>query len=224
MRTDHERIIARIEEGEAKLAKQQANEKVLRSKIASYRAPLQQIKLTYNQAKGKSYSEDEDRFLLVQLAKYGLGGDDVYERIKKDVTEWAGFRFDWFIKSRTPQEIGRRCNTLLLLVLKEMEEEQEAKPTNGKTVPKVSPVSNERERSILPGRFAHPFRLLFRFSIPVPCHTETRSRRTHERRRFLTRLDAPNDRRREKPEEEEVVPVGAGVGVPAVCVAVGVDG
>lgn len=29
------------------------------------------------------------------------------------------FRFDWFIKSRTSQEISRRCTTLLSLLLKD---------------------------------------------------------------------------------------------------------
>ncbi|KAI3476085.1 hypothetical protein L1887_62391 [Cichorium endivia] len=46
---------------------------------------------------------------------------------QEDVMQWPGFRFDWFIKSRTPQELGRRCNTLLLLVLKEDEEEKATK-------------------------------------------------------------------------------------------------
>ena len=33
------------------------------------------------------------------------------------------FRFDWFFKSRTPQELGRRCETLIRLIEKEMEDE-----------------------------------------------------------------------------------------------------
>ncbi|PWN50758.1 hypothetical protein IE53DRAFT_374447 [Violaceomyces palustris] len=119
---DSERLIQRIEEGEAKLAKLQQNESLLRKKVNSCRLPLQQLKITYNQAKGKSYSEEEDRFLLVKLAEYGLGAEDVYEKIKRDVTSHAGFRFDWFIKSRTPQEINRRCNTLISLVVKDEEE------------------------------------------------------------------------------------------------------
>ncbi|GAK64485.1 chromatin remodelling complex ATPase chain [Moesziomyces antarcticus] len=124
---DHAKLLARIDEGEAKLLKQHHQEAVLRRKVNSYRQPLLQLKLHYGQNKGKSYSEDEDRFLLVKLAEYGLGEGDAYDRIKKDVMQWAGFRFDWFIKSRTPQELGRRCNTLVLLVLKEDEEEKATK-------------------------------------------------------------------------------------------------
>lgn len=125
---DHTKLVARIEEGESKLAKQQYQESVLRRKVHSYSQPLLQLKIHYGQNKGKSYSEEEDRFLLVKLAEYGLGdASEVYERIKKDVMLWPGFRFDWFVKSRTPQELGRRCNTLLLLVLKEIEEEDKTK-------------------------------------------------------------------------------------------------
>lgn len=125
---DHTKLVARIEEGESKLAKHQYQESVLRRKVHSYSQPLLQLKIHYGQNKGKSYSEEEDRFLLVKLAEYGLGdASEVYERIKKDVMLWPGFRFDWFVKSRTPQELGRRCNTLLLLVLKEIEEEDKTK-------------------------------------------------------------------------------------------------
>jgi len=55
----------------------------------------------------------------------------VYERIKKDITEFPVFRFDWFFKSRSPQELQRRCNTLLGMIEKEaevkMQEEAKAK-------------------------------------------------------------------------------------------------
>ncbi|SPO25346.1 probable ISW2 - ATPase component of a two subunit chromatin remodeling complex [Ustilago trichophora] len=129
---DHAKLVARIEEGESKLAKQQHQEAVLKKKVNSYRQPLLQLKIHYGQNKGKSYSEEEDRFLLVKLAEYGLGEGDTYDRIKKDVMSWSGFRFDWFIKSRTPQELGRRCNTLVLLVLKEVEDEEKKIGGGGK--------------------------------------------------------------------------------------------
>ncbi|KAK0553393.1 chromatin remodeling complex Adenosinetriphosphatase [Tilletia horrida] len=127
--SDSDRLIARIEEGEGKLQKQHAHEKLLREFVAGFRAPLQQMKLPYTQNKGRSYSEDEDRFLLVQLAKYGLGRDDVFEQIKQDISRFPGFRFDWFIKSRTPLELHRRCQTLLLLINKEAGDDSTAADT-----------------------------------------------------------------------------------------------
>ena len=59
---------------------------------------LEQLNISYaNQTKGKSYSDEEDRFLLVQLSKHGYGVDDVYERIKREICEWPAFRFDWYV-------------------------------------------------------------------------------------------------------------------------------
>ena len=90
---------------------------------------MQELELNYPTTKGKVYSEEEDRYLLCRLHHYGLKADDVYERIKRDITEFPVFRFDWFFKSRTPQELQRRCTTLLGLIEKEadMEQEEEAK-------------------------------------------------------------------------------------------------
>lgn len=83
---------------------------------------MQELELIYPTTKGKIYSEEEDRYLLVRLHHYGMKADDVYERIKKDITEFPVFRFDWFFKSRTTQELQRRCNTLLGLIEKEAED------------------------------------------------------------------------------------------------------
>lgn len=82
---------------------------------------MQELELNYPTTKGKVYSEEEDRYLLCRLFHYGMQADDVYERIKKDITEFPVFRFDWFFKSRSPQELQRRCNTLLGMIEKEAE-------------------------------------------------------------------------------------------------------
>lgn len=97
---DHERLIAKIENAEGRRDKEGALWGLIKRKVAETKYPLTQLKIVYaNQTKGKSYSEDEDRFLVVELAKYGVGKDDTYERIKRDINEWPAFRFDWFMKS-----------------------------------------------------------------------------------------------------------------------------
>jgi SWI/SNF-related matrix-associated actin-dependent regulator of chromatin subfamily A member 5 len=47
--------------------------------------------------------------------------------IKRDIGEWPLFRFDWFFKSRTPEELRRRGATLLLLIMKDKEPEEDKK-------------------------------------------------------------------------------------------------
>lgn len=146
---EYERIAARIAEGEAKRSKQNVLEQLLSQKIQSVRYPMQELELNYPTTKGKIYSEEEDRYLLCRLNHYGLKTEDVYERIKKDITEFPVFRFDWFFKSRTPQELQRRCNTLLGLIEKEAEtyqqEEVKVKGQRGK----VSIDNRGRRGSIL---------------------------------------------------------------------------
>ncbi|KAJ1336566.1 hypothetical protein BSLG_007350 [Batrachochytrium salamandrivorans] len=118
---DYEKFVGNIEKGEARLKKIQEVQESLSAKIGKYRIPLQQLKLSYGQNKGKNYTEEEDRFLLVTLGKFGYGTDDIYEKIRVEIRRSPLFRFDWFIKSRTTSEIMRRCNTLVMLLSKEIE-------------------------------------------------------------------------------------------------------
>jgi len=78
------------------------------------------IKYTVSTTNKKVYTEEEDKFLLVMLNKHGVEGDAIYEKIREEIRESHLFRFDWFFLSRTPQEIGRRCNTLIQAVVREL--------------------------------------------------------------------------------------------------------
>lgn len=51
--------------------------------------------------------------------KLGYGS---WDELKAEIRKSWRFRFDWFFKSRTPQELGRRCDTLIRLIEKENEE------------------------------------------------------------------------------------------------------
>ena len=121
---DHTRIATRIQEGEAKRNKRSNLEALLGEKINSVVYPMQELELNYPSTKGKVYSEEEDRYLLCRLNHYGMQAEDVYERIKRDISEFPVFRFDWFFKSRSPQELARRCTTLLSMIEKEAEAEK----------------------------------------------------------------------------------------------------
>ena len=61
---DHEKIIAAIERGETKLQRKQEIQDILTAKVNSCKNPLQQLKLSYGQNKGKFYTEEEDRFMV----------------------------------------------------------------------------------------------------------------------------------------------------------------
>lgn len=57
-------IRKKISKAEARLLKITEINAAIDQKIALYRVPLQQIKLVYGQNKGKTYTEEEDRFLV----------------------------------------------------------------------------------------------------------------------------------------------------------------
>ena len=120
---DYPKYIATIEAGEEKARKLNHQRRMLKRKMEMYRVPLQQLKLNYSVSttNKKVYTEEEDRFLLVMLERYGIDGEGIYERIRDEIRESPLFRFDWFFLSRTPVEIGRRCATLLTTVAREFE-------------------------------------------------------------------------------------------------------
>ena len=88
--------------------------------------PVAQLQIQYNQNKGKVYTEEEYRFLLVQLDKFGVGREDLYrENSGRRLRESPLFRIRLrFFLSRTSLEIQRRCTTLLTMIMREFGEEK----------------------------------------------------------------------------------------------------
>ena len=118
----YDRYLNQIEQGEERIRKLLLQKKLLRQKIENYKAPLNEMHISYpvNTAK-KVYSEEEDRFLLIQVDCLGLDAEHLWERVRDRIKKSPMFRFDWFFLSRTPVELSRRCATLLLAITREFE-------------------------------------------------------------------------------------------------------
>lgn len=133
---DYNKYIKIVEDGEERMRKIEHQRKMLRKKLSQVRVPLQQLKINYSVSttNKKVYTEEEDRFLLVLLDKFGIDSENIYERIRDEIRDSPLFRFDWFFLSRTPIEISRRCNTLLTTIVKEFEDVSTTKSNgvNGK--------------------------------------------------------------------------------------------
>ncbi|KAA8906991.1 hypothetical protein DIURU_000675 [Diutina rugosa] len=121
-----DKYLHQIEQGEEKIVKVQVQKESLRRKISQYKYPLQELVLRYPPAatNKRVFSEEEDRFLLVQLYRFGLDSPDVYERIRQAIRESPLFQFDFFFQSRNTGELSRRCSTLLACVSKEIHPDQ----------------------------------------------------------------------------------------------------
>jgi len=116
---DWPKILDRIEKGERRIERNQAIERALKIKVARHKNPWQTLRLQYGSNKGKAFTEEEDIFLVCKMNEIGYGN---WSELKIAVRQAWQFRFDWFIKSRTPTELQRRCETLVRLVEKENEE------------------------------------------------------------------------------------------------------
>ncbi|CAG9760588.1 unnamed protein product [Ceutorhynchus assimilis] len=132
---DVERIMAQIERGELKIQRRASIRRALDAKIGRYRAPFHQLRLAYGNNKGKNYTEEEDRFLVCMLHKFGFDREHVYEELRAAIRASPQFRYDWFFKSRTAIELQRRCNTLITLIERENSEVEEKEKKERKKNP-----------------------------------------------------------------------------------------
>lgn len=119
---DHERYMNLLEAGESKARKINHRTDLLKRRIEESKTPLSS--LTVTQPSGGSatrhrFSEANDRFLLVQMNKFGLDTPSLSERIRDNIRTSGLFDFDWYFMSRSATEIGRRCTSLLNIMSKE---------------------------------------------------------------------------------------------------------
>lgn len=118
----YEKYISQIESSEKKFAKLLNQWRLLNLKLDPLDDPLEDLKIQYPPNNSKRiYSKLEDRFILYCVHKIGLFSENLADRIKEEIAKSDLFKFDWYIRSRTPQELGRRVNTLLLAITRELE-------------------------------------------------------------------------------------------------------
>lgn len=82
-------------------------------------------KMTFNYGtgtKGRAYQEEEDAFLVAMMYCHGYGAA---ERIRMAIRRAWQFRFDWYFKSRSAQEIQKRCDVLVKIIEKENDDIRE---------------------------------------------------------------------------------------------------
>lgn len=139
----YEKYIAQIELSEKKTAKLENQQALLALKIEALDDPLADLKIQYPPNNSKRiYLKLEDRFILCCVHKYGIFSEKLGEKIKQEITQSDLFRFDWYIALRTPQEISRRVNTLMLALAKETDSgtgrKRGRQPKSGSVEPSTS--------------------------------------------------------------------------------------
>ncbi|KAF3500672.1 hypothetical protein F2Q69_00044551 [Brassica cretica] len=120
--SDYDRIIKNIEKGEGRISRKDEIMKAIGKKLDRYRNPWLELKIQYGQNKGKLYNGECDRFMVCMVHKLGYGN---WEELKTAFKTSPLFSFDWYVKSRSGQELARRCETLIRLIEKENQEYDE---------------------------------------------------------------------------------------------------
>ncbi len=118
---DGEKIASILERTEARIHRMEQVQDLLRRKIERH-SPNTPIQLPYFNGKGKEYIDEEDVFILRALERLGYGPDSVFEEIHREILLDPAFRFNWFIKTRTPIELSRRAHKLIGYLEKEDKE------------------------------------------------------------------------------------------------------
>ena len=151
---DYPKYIKIIEDGEERTRRIEHQRKLLRKKMQQYRVPLQQLKINYSVSttNKKVYTEEEDRFLLVLLDRFGIDSEGLYDRMREEIRDSPLFRFDWFFLSRTPIELSRRCTTLITTIVKEFEDVPSRNGANGKTKREPDDEDDDSVASMAPAK------------------------------------------------------------------------
>lgn len=148
---DFEKINQQIIRGETKLHRTRELKEILNKKMARYDNPWYQLRIHYGTNKGKGFTEDEDRFMICMLHQIGIEKDDVYEQLRLAIRVTPTFRLDWFLKSRSTSDLQRRCNTLIMMIQREIDDKskkegEKLKSTN--SLDKENSISS-KNRSVL---------------------------------------------------------------------------
>ena len=132
---------AKIEKGEQKIVRRNEIKEILDWKVSTSKTPWQTLQLDYGSNRGKAYTDEEDRFLVCLMQKVGYGR---WEEIKLEIRKAWQFRFDWFIKSRTPQELNRRGDLLVRLIRNERDSDE----TSNKRKKSQSSSSKKKQKTV----------------------------------------------------------------------------
>jgi len=98
----------------------------VKDKVSQYTDPMNTLSLDYGSSKGKTFTLEEDRFLICKMAELGYGAWDL---LQLEIRRAWQFRFDWFLKSRSTTDLSRRCDSLMRII--EREQGKSTKRKNG---------------------------------------------------------------------------------------------
>ncbi|CDF36036.1 chromatin-remodelling complex ATPase ISWI2 [Chondrus crispus] len=143
------KVLKVIEDGEQKIARREEMERAIQVKVKRYDDPWKELDMVYSNNRSKTFIDEEDRWLICMTSQLGYGR---WDDIKLEVRKAWQFRFNWWLKSRTPNELKRRVDVLIRLIEKENEEIAEQQ----KLMEKRKKNASRRRDSVSNGRLNGP--------------------------------------------------------------------
>jgi SWI/SNF-related matrix-associated actin-dependent regulator of chromatin subfamily A member 5 len=124
-----EQLTQRFERSELRNAKRDIYNDLIKTKIAKYSFP--ELSLTFEGLRriGDYFTEAEDRGMFILLSRVGYG---FWDQLKEEIIKSDLFRTNWFVRTRTPNELQARCDRLIRCVERETELSAKQEPSTAK--------------------------------------------------------------------------------------------
>ncbi|EOD29579.1 hypothetical protein EMIHUDRAFT_468537 [Emiliania huxleyi CCMP1516] len=125
------------EGGEAKIQRRIEIASALAKKVSATANPWVGLRLRYDDARGAHFTEENDRFLAcmtdqIIVCMTNQIGYDRWEELREEVRASWLFRFDWWFRTRTAQELQQRVDYLSQLIEAEIDEIEAADDADGR--------------------------------------------------------------------------------------------
>lgn len=127
--SNHDKVLKRIEKGEARLHRTAKLSDILDYILRDtpdMGEGMESLELKYKALhRGKGYTTKEDRFLLYTTKRLGFGE---WDKVRRAVAVEPEFTFDYFLKSRSAAELEKRVVQLIRIKEKDYERDVEGVP------------------------------------------------------------------------------------------------
>jgi SWI/SNF-related matrix-associated actin-dependent regulator of chromatin subfamily A member 5 len=109
--------ITKVLAGEKRIQRKKEMVDAITEKLASISGP-KELKFAYGPTtKGRYFTEEEDVYLIYETHNVGYGN---WEALRQSIRTSREFRFNWFMKSRTPAQLQARTEALIRIIQKEL--------------------------------------------------------------------------------------------------------
>merc|ERR1711871_252016 len=116
-----DRYVKQIKKGEDRLEEIQRIESATAQLISMYANPWEELTFKYSSQQGRTFREDQDRYLLCFTQIHGYGN---WDKVRQSITKCDKFKFDYYLNSCSSEVISKRCETLMKSAERELQERQ----------------------------------------------------------------------------------------------------